>query len=252
MSSTTSAPSAPSAQPASDPTKFNKKTMVEYMMLTNKAFEHCIDTTMSDTEGILGAVKKDINSTSSEIKLDLREILSRLKNVKNKLNSPNKTISTGAVEGILYIIIQHCLGDKKTSEYTPYQKNVIQNIIFNILKKGIINDFETFLLLGIINKISGKEKITLAHVDTLIYMLDKLFLYKFPNNFKSNGTTNRGLNLDNPDTLPDIYNRYVLYKKLSEFADKKYLEFNTYFGLYNDRMKENAKTFSNNLPPKVP
>lgn len=280
MSSTQSAqsaPSTPSVPPASDPTEFNKKTMVEYMMLTNKAFEHCIDTTMSDTEGILGAVKKDLNLNSgTEIKLDLKEILSRLKNGKNKLNSPNKTISTRAVEGILYTIIQHCLGDKKTSEYTPYQKNVIQNIIFNILKKEIINDFETFLLLGIINKISSKkEKITLAHVDTLIYMLDKLFLYRFPSIYVNDSTfklrkqkyiNNKGKTITieaktimpkNSDTLPDIYNRYLVYEELEKLKDStsapastpittpNYHGFESYFKLYEIRMKENV--FPENL-----
>lgn len=225
---------------------FNKKTMVEYMMLTNKAFEHCIDEKSSDIEKIFKDIKGQFKNISKFAKV--------LNDLKKGIISPNPITRKESVDGLLYIIIQHCLGYKvnnSTLEYTPYKKNVIQNIIFNILKKEIITDFETFLLIGIINKISTRPNIKLAHVDTLIYMLDKLFLYKFPNNFKSNGTTNRGLKLDNPDTLPDIYNRYVLYKKLSELADKKYLEFNTYFGLYNDRMKENAKTFSNNLPPKV-
>ena len=230
--------------------EFNKKTMVEYMMLTNKAFEHCIDTNMSGINTQFKSLKKDLKEESTNTRL-----VEWIGQYKEVINSANKKESTSAVDGILFLIIQHCLGYKdniSTTDYTPYKKNVIQNIIFNILKKEIINDFETFLLLGIINKITTRTNITLAHVDTLIYMLDKLFLYKFPNDKKSNGANNRGLNISKSDTLPDIYNRYVVYKKLSELVDVKYLNFNTYFELYKDRLVENAKTFPNSLPTVIP
>jgi hypothetical protein len=264
--STVPVPTSPSSSGAKDPLKFNKKEMVEYMMLTNKAFEHCISQDLSKFLNALIVIKKN----------NFTKMLGELNGYKNDLNSPNKNNSSKAVDAILFIIIQHCLGDKDNSStlaYTPYKKNVIHNIIFNILKKEIINDFETFLLIGIIEKIRTRPNITLAHIDTLIYMLDKLFLYKFPKDKNNKGGLRQSLTeeltaLSSLKGVDDIYNRYVVYLNLIRMCEEKIdvytknksianknvvnpsatnpliIAFKIYLDLYKDTLNRNSNTFT--------
>jgi hypothetical protein len=252
--------------------EFNKKTMVDYMMLSNKVFEHCIDTSMADSKNVLSNfVKESINSSGKSVRMLIPDLIKELNNKKKLFNINKKNKKTiQALEETLFIIIQHCLGDKDASpnlqfiEYNQYQKNVIHNIIFNILKKKIINDFETFILVGIIKKIitrANNNNITLSHIDTLIYMLDKLFLYKFPDDKKKIiGTTreqrfnaiNTKKNISNiSEDLPDIYNRYIVYLFIEEASKNPKIipfKFDNYFKLYNQAFLDNTQTFNNNLP----
>ena len=250
--------------------EFNKKTMVDYMMLSNKVFEHCTDDKMEKAgiEELFNEVKK-ITTRAGTTNKPINTMLTNLKELSKGLNTDSKNNVKKHIGEILFIIVQHCLGDKngdlgkQSLEYNQYQKNVIHNIIFNILKKNIINDFETFILIGIIKKIinrgvvpnsSGgiKNIITLSHIDTLVYILDKLFLYKFPDDKSKNRRTNRG----NPITkngldVPDIYNRYIVYLNLLNIKDDLRIQefkFYQYFNLYNKVFIDNAGTFNNSIP----
>jgi hypothetical protein len=216
----------------------NKSTMVQYMMVSNRVIDECMKS-------------NDINFKKAleELKPSMVTLKTNIEDYKKAINNPNNPNINEHKIDTLYLIIQICL-DKKY-EYTPYKKNVIHNIVFNILKKANINSGETFFICGIILKIINIEKLkknlSLSHLDTLIYILDKLFMYKFPTlpngleyeeNNGSGVKTKKKINYTSAnysknkysDGLPSIYNRYKIYSQLGEINDasfKKYLSYYT-------------------------
>ena len=109
------------------------------------------------------------------------------KNMIKNLISTNKTKNSG--EGYDDEMIR-----KLIDNYNNYSKKVIHNIISNILNKEDIADYEydtiNIILTTIFENINsnGKQDKYLLYIDTILFIIDKLYLYgSFHNNeYKNN------------------------------------------------------------------
>jgi len=99
--------------------------------------------------------------------------------------------------------------------YNNYSKKVIHNIISNILNKEIIEDYEYDVIENILNNIFenikniDKPNKDLLYIDTILFIIDKLFLYGSIDNNNKNKN----------DILDKIYNEIKdLNKKESDYS----------------------------------
>ena len=229
----------------------NKATMVQYMMISNKIIESCLkadDTFDEFNELVTNLMAIKIKSNGTKNNIDALKVLLNT-TLKNINTNSNKYVQEKV--HVLFLIIQLCLD--KRSEYTPYKKNLIHNIVFNILKKENISNLETFFICGIIRKIINIE-LNLSHLDTLVYILDKLFMYKFPSitvPYKNPNNRDNIITLTNKnkkkENIPIIYNRKRIYNDLKKITNADFKKYLAYYDTIKTNNNENIKK-SKGLP----